>query len=118
MISLFAGNKVHPSLKSTLRSIKNSFGIVTCIGSEPFYVFTRQMLLHLDFSKALALTEQESDDLDYYKSEKFERDNNSIDVNSPKKIRKTFLNDDMDTSFAQVNQNEIKNILETEMYEI
>jgi hypothetical protein len=69
------------------------------------------MLLHLDFNKALNLTEEEYDDLDYYKSEQFERDN--IDVDSPKKIRKRGRNDDMDTSFAQANHNDLKNMLET-----
>jgi hypothetical protein len=32
--------------------MKNNFGIITCIGSENFYVFTRQMLLHLDYKTA------------------------------------------------------------------
>ena len=74
------------------------------------------MLLHLDFNKALNLTQEEYDDLDYYKSEQFERDN--IDIKSPKNIKKRRHNDDMDTSFAQANQHDLKNMLETQLMEV
>lgn len=40
-----------------MKSVKNNFGVVTCIGSDSFYVFTRQMLLHLDFNKAIKMSE-------------------------------------------------------------
>ncbi len=49
-------NKVNP------KSVRNSFGVVTCIGSDHFYVFTRQMLLHLDFNKAINLPEEDAED--------------------------------------------------------
>jgi len=55
MISFYSGNKVNPKLKSLIKSIKNGFGIVTCIGSDQFYIFTRQILLRLDFNKSLTL---------------------------------------------------------------
>lgn len=53
LFSLYVKKKVNVKLKSLMKSVKNNFGVVTCIGSDSFYVFTRQMLLHLDFNKAL-----------------------------------------------------------------
>jgi hypothetical protein len=55
LIPLYARNKVNLKVKALMKGIKNSFGIVTCIGSDNFYVFTRQMLLHLDFNKSINL---------------------------------------------------------------
>jgi len=54
-LSLYTKNVANSKSKSLLKSIKNGFGIVSCIGSDNFYVYTRQMLLHLDFNKAISL---------------------------------------------------------------
>ncbi len=62
MITVYMKTKVNPKFKVMLKSVRNSFGVVTCIGSDNFYVFTRQMLLHLDFNKAINLPEEDAED--------------------------------------------------------
>lgn len=57
LFSLYTKKKVNPKLRLMMKSVKNNFGVITCIGSDSFYVFTRQMLLHLDFNKAIKMSE-------------------------------------------------------------